>query len=330
MPEGRLLRGSRAWLLAACLLAAPGCVNLSLLDGRTKPLVETVVHGKSGPKVLLLEIDGLIAETPESDAFFGRPEPSMVSRVREQLDKAREDDEIRALLLRVNSPGGTVTASDIVYRELLRFKKDTGVPVIAHLLGLAASGGYYVSMAADRVLAHPTTVTGSIGVIFVGLNFSGLMDKLGIEDQTLTTGDYKDAGSPFRPMTPKERAQLQSVLDDMHARFEEVVVQGRQDLDPEGVAALADGRIFSARQALEMKLVDGLGDLEDAVAETERMAGLDSSRVVRYHRPDRWVKNLYARPMVPAEITVRIDSPLRLLERPGFLYLWAPGAWPPR
>jgi protease-4 len=323
---GRTGRTAAA-LAAAALVALSGCVNVSLLGGGNKPLVETVVQGETGPKILLLEVDGTISEAGEAEPIFGLQRPSMVALIREQLDKAREDDLVRALLVRVNSPGGTVTGSDIVYRELLRFKEERGVPVVAQLMGVAASGGYYVAMAADRVIAHPTSVTGSIGVIFVGINLAGLMEKIGIEDQTLTTGAYKDAGSPLRPMRPAERQQLQSVLDDMHARFEQVVVEGRGALDAERVHALADGRIFSAAQALELGMVDELGDLEHSIAVTERLAGLESSRVVRYHRPREWVKNVYARPVVPSEITIRVEPPGRLLQRPGFLYLWAPGAW---
>lgn len=327
MRKARLERRLRVVAATAALLAAPGCVSIHVLDRGMKPLVETVVHGKSGPKILMLEVDGPISEVAERDAFFGQRRDSMVSRVREQLDKAREDDEIQALLLRVNSPGGTVTASDILYSEIRRFKEETGVPVVAQLMSVAASGGYYVAMAADRVVAHPTAVTGSIGVIFVGINLSGLMKKLGIQDQTLTTGPYKDAGSPLRPMKLREREQLQSVLDDMLVRFKRVVEAGRSSLAAEQVDALADGRIFSADQALANGLVDGLGDLEQSIAEAERLAGIASSRVVTYHRPQRWVKNLYAQPAVPPEVTIRFEPPLRLLERPGFLYLWAPGAW---
>lgn len=312
-------------LLLASALAATGCVSIRVFDVAPRPLTESVVHGRAGPKILLVEIDGALSEVPESDALFGASEESMIARLREQLDKAREDEEIRALLLRVNSPGGSVTASDILYRELRRFKQQRGLPLVAQLMGVAASGGYYVAMAADRVLAYPTTVTGSIGVIFVGLEFSGLMQKLGIADQTLTTGAFKDAGSPLRPMSEAERAQLQSVLDQMHARFVEVVVEGRPDLGPEQVAALADGRIFSAGQALEAGLVDGIGDLHDAIAEAQRLAGIRRSRVVTYHRPREWVKNVYARSPLPRELTIRLEPPLPLLARPGFLYLWAPG-----
>jgi protease-4 len=301
-------------------LAASGCLSIHVFDGSTQPLVESVVHGRSGPRILLIEIEGTLSEAAESDGLLGLVQESPVTRLREQLDKAREDESIRGLLLRINSPGGSVTASDILYREILHWKQQRGVPVVAQLMGVAASGGYYVAMAADRVVAYPTTVTGSIGVIFVGLNFSGLMEKIGVEDQTLTTGAYKDAGSPLRPMTAAEREQLQAVLDDMHARFVEVVIAGRPQLPPAQVAGLADGRIFSAEQALEAGLVDALGDLEAGIAEVERLAGLSSSRVVRYHRPREWVKNVYARaPAVPAEVTVRIEPPLGLLRRPGFL-----------
>lgn len=325
MSEPHRRRVLPAVLLAVAAATAPGCLSIHFFDGRTKPLVETVVYGEQGPKILLLEIDGVISESPERD-FLGLDGENMLARLREQLDRAAEDDEVRALLLRVNSPGGSVTASDILYEEIRRFKEKKRVPVVAQLMSVAASGGYYVAMAADRVIAHPTTVTGSIGVIFMGVNFSGLMKKLGIEDQTLVTGSYKDAGSFLRPMRPREREQLMSVLDDMLARFKQVVDAGRPNLDAEQVDALADGRIFSAEQALHNGLVDGVGGLVDSVAAAEELAGVTSSRVVTYHRPQKWVKNFYARPVVPSEVTVRLETPFRVLERPGFLYLWAPAA----
>ena len=180
-------------------------------------------------------------------------------------------------------------------------------------------------MAADEVIAQPTAVTGSIGVIFVGVNVSDLMQKLGVADQTLTAGDQKDAGSWLRPMQPAERAHLQAVLDDMHDRFKRVVVAGRPRLDAQRVEALADGRIYSADQALANGLVDGLGDLEQAVSVTQRRAGLTSSRVVIYHRPREFRENLYSRaPAIPRVMRLEL-APSLPLARPGFLYLWAPG-----
>jgi len=300
-------------------------VNVQLFGGLPEPLVETVIHGESGPKILLLDIDGVISEAHEDREFLEPGRESMVARVREQLDHAREDSDVRALLLRIDSPGGSVTASDILYQEVMRFKRERGVPVVAHFMGVAASGGYYVAMAADEVIAQPTGVTGSIGVIFVGVNVSGLMQKFGIADQTLTAGAQKDAGSWLRPMKPDEREHLQAVLDDMHERFKQVVATGRPALDRARVDALADGRIFSASQAKANGLVDGLGDLEDAVAASQRRAGLASARVVIYHRPREYRQNLYTQAPEPPRVMRLELAPSLPLPRPGFLYLWAPG-----
>jgi protease-4 len=322
----RGLRVPRRLACLALLLVLPGCVTVQLGGGTREPLVETVILGDSGPKIVLIDIDGVISESGEDRDLFGPPEESTVARVREQLERARDDKSVRALLLRINSPGGTVTASDIVYQEVLRFKRERGLPVIAHFLGLAASGGYYVAMAADEVIAQPTSVTGSIGVIFVGLNVTQLMGKLGIADQTLTAGEQKDSGSWLRPMKPAEREHLQAILDDMHARFKHVVAQGRPQLDAARIDALADGRIYSADQALASGLVDRHGDLEEAVAAAERRAGITSSRVVIYHRPREYRQNVYTQaPAIPRAIRLEL-APSLPLPRPGFLYLWAPGA----
>jgi protease-4 len=310
--------------LALLLLGAPGCVTLNLLGGSRQPLEETVVYGSSGPKFLMVSVDGVINDA-EEDALIGPGRESTLARLREQLDMARRSGDVAGLILRIDSPGGGATASELVYREVLAFKQEQGVPVVAQLMGTAASGGYYVAMAADEVVAAPTTVTGSIGVIFIGLNFSGLMQKLGIENQTITAGRYKDTGSPLRPMKPDERAQLQSILDDLHDRFQQVVDEGRPKLDAAAVAALADGRVFSATQALENGLVDRIATLEETVKALERRTGNDSSRVVVYHRPREWRSNLYTRSGFP-EIRLDLGSLLGPLSRPGFAYLWWPGA----
>ena len=320
------LRAS-AFGLCAAWLALLGCVTIDLPLGGRGELEEKVVLGTRGPKILMLDIDGVLSEEDEEGSLgFGGRE-SAVARVREQLDRAREDGEVRAVLLRIQSPGGTVTASDILYREILRFKEETKRPVVAQCMGLCASGGYYVAMAADRVLAHPTSVTGSIGVIFSGLSLAGLMEKIGVEDQTLTSGPFKDAGSPLRRMTPAEHAQLQSVIDDLFAGFVEVVRRGRPALAAEAVTRLADGRIYSARQAKEAGLVDDLGYLPEAVDELKRRIGAAETRVVVYHRPREWRENLYSASAAPEPRLLRDDSS-RLavaLGGPTFLYLWSPG-----
>jgi protease-4 len=261
----------------------------------------------------------------------------MVARVTEALDRAREDSEIRALLLRIDSPGGTVTATDQIHSEILRFKQEKEVSVGAQLQSTATSGGYYVAMAADVVQAHPTTLTGSIGVLYTNVSFAGLMEKLGIEDQTITAGEQKDAGSPLRRLRPEERAQLQSVVDDLHARFRMIVEQGRPELPADRVRELADGRVFSARQALENGLVDRIGTLREAVRVLEGRLGVSESRVVRYHRPREIRRNLYSQaPGLSSWIAPGGDRATEIagsialrrldgiLSRPGFLYLWWP------
>ncbi|HXK25697.1 MAG TPA: signal peptide peptidase SppA [Myxococcota bacterium] len=309
-----------------CLAIAPlslACVSIELPGGVPQALMETTVEGAGSAKILLLQIDGVLTDEPEA-SWYGLRRESPVARVREELDRARRDDSIDALLVRIDTPGGTVTASDLLYQEILRFKHERGVPVVAQLMGMATSGGYYVAMSADTVIAHPTTVTGSIGVIFAGVNLSGLMAKYGVADQTLTSGPFKDAGSPLRPMRPDERAQLQSVIDDMYQRFLDVVRRGRPALAPDEVARLADGRIYSAQQALANGLVDRIGDVEDAVELARTRAGVEEARVVTYHRPREYRKNLYT--AEADESAPRVEWPMRRLQlpQPAFLYLWAP------
>jgi protease-4 len=325
--------------VAACVLPpllTTGCISVDFFGGGPEAeLVETVVRGESGPKILIIDIDGLISGADTEGSFLDRDEYSMVARVREMLDRARDDDDVAALLLRIDSPGGTATASEQIYTEIMRFRKERNVPVVAQLLGTAASGGYYVAMAADTVQAHPTTVTGSIGVIFLSVNFSGLMEKVGIEDQTITAGIYKDEGSPLRRMTKPEREQIQSVVDDLYARFCEIVERGRPKLTSEQVTALANGRIFSAPQALENGLVDRIGNLEDAVVLLEGRLGVQKSRVVSYHRPREIRRNLYTRTNIAPPMTMEgsdlaldvwgLQTIERILGRPGFEYLWWPG-----
>jgi len=314
--------------LAALALSLGGCITINAIGGDREPLVETRIQGESGPKIVLVDIDGLITSV-DQEGPLGMPGPeSTVARLREQLDRAREDDDVGALLLRVNSPGGAVTAADVAYQELVRFKEDRDVPIAAQLMGVAASGGYYVALASDVILAHPTSITGSIGVISAGINVSGLMARYDVEDQTFTSGRFKDAGSPLRPMAPEERAYLQGLIDDLHHRFEEVVDKGRPAIEAGEVRRLADGRAFTATQAAELGLVDGVGYIHQAIDELERRMGVEESQVVTYHRRREWRANIYSTaPRIP-----RTGGDLRellALERgPAFFYLWWPAAFP--
>jgi protease-4 len=327
----------RGLICSILLFFGTGCVTVDLLSGggADAALVETVVRGEKGPKILLIDIDGVIGGSSAADSLFGGPQYSMVANVREVLDLARRDLDVGALLLRIDSPGGTATASEQIYTEIVRFREERGVPVMAQFLSTAASGGYYIAMAAGTIQAHPTSITGSIGVIFSSLSFAGLLEKVGIEDQTITGGAYKDAGSPYRRLSDVERAQLQLIVNDLHSRFREIVALGRPELSAAQIESLSDGQIFSAPQALENGLIDRIGTLEDAVGLLEGLMDVPQSRVVSYHRPREIRRNLYTRAAIIPSLgagssglsaeALALARLERILARPGFHYLWWPG-----
>ena len=189
-----------------------------------------------------------------------------------QLRLCKKDDHVKAVVLRVESPGGVVGPSQEIYaavKDLARVKK-----VVVSMGSVAASGGYYVAAPATLIYANPGTITGSIGVLMKFSNIEGLMDKVGMKAFTIKTGKFKDVGSPARGMLPEERAMLQGVIDSTHGQFVKAVAQGRK-LPEDQVRMIADGRIFSGEQALALKLVDRLGTLQDAVAEAGRLGGIE-------------------------------------------------------
>jgi len=311
-------------LLVALLLA--GCSVISLdLSPRIRPLEEETVEGRGDAKILLMDVSGFLSdEAPSGTLTIGTPPPRvpMLVRLREELKKAGEDSRVRALVVRINSPGGTVTASDIIFRELTAFKRSRNVPVVASLMDVAASGGYYVALAADTIVAHPTTVTGSIGVIMISVNAEGLMQKLGVGTAAIKSGERKDMGSPFRALTPEERGIFQSVIDDMHRQFVARVVE-RRNLPATGVATLADGRIYTAEQALRHGLVDRIGYVPDALEAARRAAGVDEARVIVYKRPREYRATYYARAESDAGALTTLARLAGLAGAgPKFLYLW--------
>ncbi len=320
----------RVLALAALAVGASGCFvslgDLGLKRGE-RPLEETKLEGEGRAKILLLEVTNVITDVPTKHAFGLVEEESTVARVHAELAKAAEDDRVKAVVLRVNSPGGGVTASDEVYGDIVRFKKERHVPVVAALGDMAASGGYYVACAADRIVAHPTTVTGSIGVILTGFNLEGLLAKVGVRNQTFKAGEHKDLLSPFRGATPEERRIVQGILDGLHARFVSVVREGRPTLDASRLGELTDGRIFDAPQALAAGLVDQIGDLRAAIEVARAAAGVDKARVVAYRRSDENRENIYSAARgLPAQVNV-LPVDLGVLAGSGarFMYLWAPG-----
>lgn len=320
-------------VIALAIGSLPGCIlinaDLDPLSREPKPLTEHVVAGDGDDKILLLDVTRVITSESERSAFGLTEQESVVARVEAELRQAGQDDAIKGLLVRINTPGGTVTASDILYQRLSRYRREHGVPMVAQLMDVAASGGYYTALAADEIVAHPTTVTGSIGVIFQGLNFEGLMDKVGVRNQTLKSGDKKDIGSPLRKMTSEERALLKQVLAEMRGRFVGLVRERRPSTTDAQEKIFADGRILSAGQALDLGLVDRLGYLDDAIERVKHRAGITQARVVIYRRADEFSETLYstlgaqARLQAPQInlINLNVDG---LLPSPRFLYLWAP------
>lgn len=309
----------------AAILA--GCAVYVPITAPTQPLEETTVSGEGKDKVLVVDITGLISDRKKRGPLRLSSRPSMVARIKEELKKAREDNDIKALVLRINSPGGTVTASDIIYHEVRRFKKEKGAKVVACIMGLGTSGGYYVAAAADKIVAHPTGVTGSIGVILLKVNMKGLMEKIGIEDESVKSGDKKDSVLPFRAMSPEERELLQGVIDSLHQRFIAVVEESRPGVDLKNRKELADGRVFTAQQALELGFVDKLGYLDDAIELAKKEAGIDEARVIMYKRPADYRNNIYSTSVDTPEAGGFIGSELAGLGRalnPDFMYLWLP------
>ena len=320
----------RAATLLLSFLPLTGCAfvvaDLNPFGGRPQQLEEHVVEGDGKAKVLLIDISGTIGDEERDPAFGLRRRESTVARVKEELRKAEEDDRVQAVVLRINSPGGTVTASDILYHELRAFSARRKVPIVAQCLDVATSGAYYAALAADEIVAQPTTVTGSIGVIMFGLNVEGLLDKLGVRNQTLKAGTHKDIGSPLRAMTPEDERILQGILDDMRGRFVHLVQERRPGAKPEIFPSVTDGRVITAGQALDAGLIDRIGYLDETLAVARQRAGVASARVVVYRRPSEFAQTIYSiGGGAPAQVNLmNVDLGSLLPHGPAFMYLWAP------
>lgn len=218
-----------------------------------------------GDRIAILEVDGIIADDGE---------------LLEQIRDFRDDARVRGYVVEINSPGGVVGPSQSIYRELKRLR-DEGIPVVASIGAVGASGGYMVALAADSILVLPGTLTGSIGVVMELPNAVELMDKIGVSVEVVKSSEHKDLGSPFRPLGEGDRALLDSLVQDVYRQFVDLVVEER-GLTREQVLAVADGRVVSGQQAVARGMVDGIGNLTDALEMAGRMAGLgDDPDVVR-------------------------------------------------
>ena len=277
-------------LLAALLLTA-GCGSFFSLSG--PQFREVLLQGEGSDKLLMIDISGPISNDPMLIPNVGVI-PGLTARIRQELELAFDDSSIRGILLRIDSPGGTLTDSDVIYHSLMEFKKTKKVKIVAAMGDLAASGAVYIAMAADEIYAHPTTITGSIGVILPHMDFSGLGEKLGVRSDPVHTGTYKDIGDPLRRRTGDEQKMLQAIADRQFEKFVKVVTDGRPKLTEAQVRKMADGRVFTADEANEKGLIDSIGYLDDAYKRLARLAGFPRNRLVRYTNAWMTGNNIYS------------------------------------
>ena len=322
-----------AFLFGVFLLVFSGCTGLNVtLLPRTEPLEEKVLEGEGRAKVLLIDLDGVISFKEESESLLLKKGPSKVAFFREALLKAEADPDIAGVIIRINSPGGSVAASDTLYHEIISFRQKKKIPVYAHIMELCASGGYYVASAADRIIASPTAITGSIGVIAMKFNLEGLFSKIGVSGETYKSGPKKDFWTPFRPSTAEEKKMLQDIIDKLYARFLDVVYLGRQKvLNEEEVKALADGRILTAGDALDARLIDQMAYLDETIDTMKKDLHIENVKVVTYIRPKTFTSNIYSGyPEMPLQgpqvinlISINAED-LALFSGVQFMYLWNP------
>lgn len=281
-------------IFLACAAAAAGCspVTLSVtLFADSSRLVESQVqrdkHARDA-KIVMIDVRGVIAEKAEGGLLGGTG--VSVDDLALRLRKAEEDSSVKAVILRINSPGGTVTGSDMMYREVRRFAAESRKPVVASLGEVAASGGYYLALAADRIIAEPTSVTGSIGVIMPTLNVSEGLNRIGIHSRSIKSGKNKDLANPLEPMRDEHYAVLQVTVDEFYERFKGLVVERRtrpamagvRSLEMSRVNELTDGRVVTGERAAAFGLVDQTGGVSEAFAIAKGLAGIDSATLVKY------------------------------------------------
>lgn len=309
-----------------CLCLA-GCmsVKLNFLTDKTDPLGEFVLSGSSGSeKILILGIDGIISSSSGFD-LIGET-PSMVEEIVSQLDKASADPAVKAVILKIDSPGGATTASDIIYHEICAFKETRKAKIFAMMMDVAASGGYMVALPADKIIAQPTTVTGSVGVVFMRPKFDGLMEKIGVEVNVSKSGGCKDMGSPFRPDSAEEKELFDGMVASLNSHFYGLVAKHR-NITAENLEKIRTARVFLGAEAKDVGLIDQIAYPAETIAMCRKEAGLSpDASVVVYRRKSYPNDNIYNRSAMQTRSGISLVNlgPLEGISsvKPGFHYLW--------
>ncbi|MBC7236466.1 MAG: signal peptide peptidase SppA [Chloroflexi bacterium] len=306
------------WILGAVVLVVLACGGLTFV-GILAALLSSGPTMGAGGAVAVVEVKGVITSGKGPRSL--QSNVAYAENVREDLQAAENDPRVKAIVLEINSPGGGVVPSADIYRALREMTK----PVVASMVDVGASGGYYIACGTDRILVRPATITGSIGVIATFVNAAELLEKLGISPQVVKTGRFKDQGSLYRPLTEEELAMLQTLLDEALDDFIQAIVEGR-GMPEERVRRLATGRIFSGKQALELGLVDGEGNLDDAIelaAELGHIRG--KPQIIRYGPQAPTLLDLLMQAVNGPDPSAERAAAERLLEdlnRPGLQYLY--------
>jgi protease-4 len=298
-------------ILNVYLLIVSGVASLASSD--TGTVASVIASGDASQKIAVIPIDDVI-DTPLRDRF---------ERAMKQIEN---DKSVKAVVLEVDTPGGTVTASDEIYHRILKFKAQRNIPVITAMGGLATSGGYYVACATDEIFVQPTTLTGNIGVVMQRFNYSGAMEKVGVADASITPegATFKNVGSPFKPETPEGTVYLRGFAEDFYRQFKAIVEKGRAGKLKDKIDRIADGRVFTATDALKLGLADSQGYSSDAYDRAAKLAGLSNPTVVRYrHQPSLFEAFGVRWSGTSSAVDVKLDP--RLIDKlttPRAMYIW--------
>ena len=314
-------------MLILMMVTACSGPRIKLFSDTIDPLKEFTLEGSGKDKILLIPVNGLISDMPKKGLIH--TSASVVEQIVSQINKAEKDKQIKAVLFKINSPGGTITASDLLYHEISSFKERTGTKITVSMMDVATSGAYYISLPADLIMAHPTTVTGSVGVIYLQPKVGGLMDKIGLGVDVKKYGKNKDMGSPFRDSSEEEQKLMQKAVNDFGERFIRLVQKHRKP-ERQALSEISTARVFLAEEALKLGLVDKIGYLSDAVKESKMLAGISKdARVVVYRCNEFPEDNYYNTAGIASEdlniSVINIELPESLSLKTGFYYLW-PGA----